>query len=127
MKFVFPAVAGSVAKILEAETGYMAFTQVPRTLPTRFIKVSRIGGEFLNPFTETVNIFVEVWDKDKMDAEQVALRCRGLVFGLKGYKLDGHKVHNVEGDGGINDEPDPPTATPRFTFASTLVIKGKRA
>lgn len=127
MNFIFPATAGEVAKILEAETGYMSFTKVPRTLPDRFIKVNRLGGELLNPFTESVNIFIEVWDKEKVDAEAVAQRCRALVFGLKGYKLNGHKIHNVEGDGGISDEPDPPTATPRFTFAATLVIKGKRA
>ena len=125
--FVFPATAGEVGKILERETGYMAFTQVPRTLPDRFIKVARLGGDYLNPFTESVNIFVEVWNKSKVDAEQVAQQCRGLVFGLRGYKLAGYKVHNVEGDGGISDEPDPPTATPRFTFTATLVIKGKRA
>lgn len=124
--FVFPATAGEVAKILERETGYMSFTQIPRTLPDRFIKVARLGGDYLNPFTETVNIFVEVWNKNKVDAERVAQQCRGLVFGLKGYQLAGHKVHNVEGDGGISDEPDPPTATPRFTFTATLVIKGKR-
>lgn len=127
VNFVFPATAGEVGKILERETAYMAFTQVPRTLPPRFIKVARLGGDYLNPFTETVNIFVEVWDTNKVAAEATAQQCRGLVFGLKGYQLAGHKVHNVEGDGGISDEPDPPTATPRFTFTATLVIKGKRA
>lgn len=127
MNFIFPAAAGEVGKILEAETGYIAVTQIPRTLPDRFIRVNRLGGEFLNPFTESVNLFVEVWDTKKPDAEQVAQRSRNIVFGLRGYKLAGHKVHTVEGDAGISDEPDPPTATPRFTFAATLVIKGKRA
>lgn len=127
MNFIFPATAGEVGKVLEENTGYMAFTSIPRTLPDRFIRVNRLGGEYLNPFTESVNIFVEVWDKNKVDAERVAQQCRSLVFGIRGYSLAGHKVHNVEGDGGINDEPDPPTATPRFTFAATLTIKGKRA
>lgn len=124
--FVFPATAGEVGKILERETGYMAFTQIPRTLPERFIRVSRLGGEHLNPFTETVSLFIEVWDRNKVNAEQTAQKCRSLVFGLKGYQLDGHKIHSVDGDGGISDEPDIPTATPRYTFAAIIVIKGKR-
>lgn len=127
MNFTFPATAGEVGKIIEAETGYMAFTTLPRTLPDRFIRVNRLGGDFINPFTESVNLFIEVWDKKKVDAEQTAQKARGLVFGLKGYKLAGHKVHNVEGDGGISDDPDLATAFPRFTFTATLVIKGKRA
>lgn len=127
MNFTFPQTAGAIARILEAETGYMAFTSVPRTLPDRFIRVTRLGGDYINPFTESVNVFIEVWDKSKPNAEKTAQKARGIVFGLKGYKLDGYKVHSVAGDGGLNDEPDPQTATPKFTFASVLTIKGKRA
>lgn len=127
MNFTFPAAAGEIAKVLERETGYMAFTTIPRTLPDRFIHVSRIGGDYLNPFTERVQVFVTVWDKSKVDAERTAQQCRGLVFGLKGRVLAGHKVHNVEGDGGIEDTPDPQTAIPRFAFAAAPIIKGKRS
>lgn len=126
MIFQFPQTAGEIAKALEEETGYMAFTTLPRTLPPKLIRVNRLGGDLINPFTSSDNLIIEVWDTKKHDAEKVALICRNWVFGLRGKLLGGYKVHTVEGDGGVSDDPDPLTATPRFTFTASLVVKGKR-
>ena len=99
-------------------------TRVPTSRPSRFVTVSRAGGQLINPFTESVLLIVQVWDDDKVlgesRAEQTANLCVGIMRASSGTWVGDARVRRWEQNALPSYLPDPDTGIARFQFTGEL-------
>lgn len=99
-------------------------TRVPASRPSRFVTVSRAGGQLINPFTESVLLIVQVWDDDKVmgeaRAEQTSNLCVGIMRAASGTWVGDARVRRWEQNALPSYLPDPDTGIARFQFTGEL-------
>lgn len=98
-------------------------TQVPATRPDKFVREFRTGGAAINRVLERVQITVQGWATDSVDAFDLTSDCREAL--LNRYTLM-PLVRGVSEVGGLHFDPDPGTNTPRYTFTVELMVRATR-
>lgn len=104
------------------------YTRVPAQRPSRFVTVTRVGGQQPNPFTDSVMMIIQAWDDDKHQgefrSEQTANLCVGLLRASSGIRVDtlesNAKIRRWEQNSLPSWFPDPDTGIPRFQFTGEL-------
>lgn len=99
-------------------------TEVPRDRPERFTLVPRTGGIQSNLVVDAPQIAVECWANTPKDASDLGRLTQALFTSLKGRVLDGHQVYRVQGIGGLANLPDPRSDQSRYTFLTSVFIRG---
>lgn len=110
---------------VEAETGLICVTQVPRARPDRFVRTIRTGGFRADPITDVARLTFEAWNTSKTGAERDAQAVRRVLEEMRGHLFDGIKVHRIEEISGPADSPDPDTTVPRYVMTHELALRGR--
>ena len=98
-------------------------TQVPATRPDKFVREFRTGGAAINRVLERVQITVQGWAMDSVDAFDLTSGCREAF--LNNYTLM-PLVRGVSEIGGLHFDPDPGSGVPRYTFTVELMVRASR-
>lgn len=109
---------------LDSRDKQAVYTRVPAQRPSRFVTVSRAGGQMTNPFTESVMLIIQVWDDDKTmgeaRAEETANLCVGILRAASGTWVGEARVRRWEQNALPSYLPDPDTGIARFQFTGEL-------
>lgn len=113
-----------INSLIEAQTGITCGTRIPITLPARFIRTIRTGGNSPTPVTDVARLTFECWNASKVGAERDAQEVRALVLRLAGRSVNGVKIHRVTEIAAPSDSPDLDTDTPRFVLTLEVAFRG---
>lgn len=95
-------------------------TKIPNPRPARLVRVRRRGGPRAQVVMETALILLECWDSDEVAAERLAALTAGLFASLEGQTVAGAHITHAEILGGPSNDPDPDSASPRYTLTGQL-------
>lgn len=96
---------------------------VPDPRPTRLVRVLRTGGARTGVVLEDAQLTIDCWDVLVEDAHDLAQLCRGLMTAMP-YRYPDTVTYRVHEVGGPNNQPDPDTASPRYTFTVLITARG---
>jgi hypothetical protein len=122
---LFPDVEGLVINYLNsvlADTEVS--TLVPDPRPTRFVRVSRVGGNKVRLNAESAMVTFQCWEEDTIKAAELAQLARAYVNALEGLFLNGVWIYRVIEVGGPAYNPDPTTGDARYQFTVSIDVKG---
>lgn len=92
---------------------------------TRFVKVTRSGGQSALELTDAAQMTVEVYDQFPDSAELFAMDLLSRLHSIEGRTVSGVNVKRVVEYGGPANLPDPRTPElARFTFTVALHLRG---
>lgn len=121
----FPDVEGVVIQYLNAQLlaradSARAANMVPNPRPGRFVKVTRTGGGRRSLAQEDAQVTIQCWGVDSVDASELAIVCRGLMWAMdiSGPEVVAHVPTEVGGPAFL---PDPDTGLPRYQF--TVIVR----
>jgi hypothetical protein len=123
-----PAVLTAIRILEEAFDPVRVSSQMPRTRPPMFVRVTRIGGGQTNPVTDIARILVECWGPGIASAESMANTARAALRNAAGITFGTAYVRSFSNEQGPVDFPDPdvPDMT-RFQFFGDLNLSTKPA
>lgn len=102
-----------------------AHTQVPRDRPDEFTLVPRVGGIQSSLVVDVPQIAVECWGNTPKQAADLGKLTRALFGSLRGRVLDGYQIYRVQEIGGLANLPDSRSDQSRYTFLTSVSIRGK--
>lgn len=96
---------------------------VPNPRPARLVRVNRTGGARTGLVLEDAQLTVDCWDVRADLAHDLAQLVRGLLAAMPGRypQTVTYRVHEL---GGPNNQPDPDTASPRYTLTVLITTRG---
>lgn len=118
----FPDAETLLVNYLEPLLGVPVSTKIRGTYP--FVRVNRVGGPRSNLVTDRPMVTFEAWAASTVDASDLARRARAYVGALAQSDVGGEWVRRVNEVVGLQDNPDPETETPRYTFTVQLDVRG---
>lgn len=95
-------------------------TKIPNPRPDKLVRVRRAGGPRTSLVIDNPTVLIECWAETEVDAENLASLTAGIVASLDGETIDGHMILHSEILGGPVNDPDPDSATPRYTLTALL-------
>lgn len=114
-----------VAYLSEALPGVPVSTKIPNPRPdVPFLRVLRVGGTRRDLVTDQPMVVVEAWAGDDGPASDLARLAQAYVFALAQTDRPQGYVRAVREVGGIADNPDPVSESPRFTFTVQIDTRG---
>lgn len=128
---VAPDVETLVVQYLTAElasrspwTTTKAYTKVPRTRPTAFVKVLRIGG-VRSQFIDTPTLALESWADNAITASNLAQMVRGLMFAIDRVTFHSvtYQFYKPQEFSGPSNLPDPDSAMERYTETFSVGVR----
>lgn len=109
------------------EFGYDAVgvgTKVRNPRPDQFVQVNRVGGVERDRFTDGPLLVFHCWAETDVAAMNLACVAEALVKAAPDTDvLSGHAVDRYDELGGIQNNPDPDSRQPRYTFSLQLHIR----
>lgn len=99
-------------------------TKVRNPRPGRFVQVNRVGGVERDRFTDAPLVVFHCWAETDVDAMDLARVTQALVKAAPDQEvLGGHAIDRYDELGGIQNNPDPDSDQPRYTFSAQLHIR----
>lgn len=99
-------------------------TKVRNPRPSAFVQVIRSGGIERDPYTDAPLLVFHSWADTDVTANALARTVQALVKASPGeYLLSGFPVDRYVEAGGIQNNPDPDSASPRYSFSAQLDIR----
>lgn len=111
--------------ILEDAFGVYALvsTKMPKQRPIRFVRVSRIGGNWDNPVTDNARLLIECFGPDPETAETMTGTARAALRNAISTIVDGVWIRNWDNEQGPVDFPHPQIIDmERWQFQGTLSL-----
>lgn len=105
-----------------APDGYKPSSTTER--PDRLVVVQRIGGAKENLVTDGASIEFHCYDTTDVLAWGLSSRIRGIVGAIEGQWLGTIYIRRTQEWTAPARMPHPKSNNPRYTFASTVFIKG---
>lgn len=96
-------------------------TKIPNPRPGTFVRAWRTGGTAPNRIVDYAQMTVECWGADKGTANQLARQARGLL--LDAASASGIALCRRVESGSLYYDPDPDTASERYTFTAFLTLR----
>lgn len=122
---IFPDVEGLVITHLkDALAGTPVSTKVPDTRPTRFIKVTVVGGNNARLTADSTMVTFQCWEADTVKASLLARTARAHIHAMEGTTVKGTWVYRVTDVGLPASNPDPVSNAPRYQFTVMIDVKG---
>jgi hypothetical protein len=135
-RILFPSAVTAVVTALNAQLPDLGFTGVPArgriprnpdgSRPDRFVRVLRTGGP-RGLVVDSAQITVEAWAQHDTDAEDLALACRAIVGAMEATVIGGVTIYDVSEFSGPGLLPDPQTDQSRYTFTTSVQVRGAAA
>lgn len=132
-RILFPDAAATVIGALNAElpdfglTGVPVRSRVPNPRPSRFVVVYRTGGPRDGIVIDQAQLTVEAWASNDADAHDLAMAARAILQGLEGRVVGGVVVGSIAEFSGPANLPDPTSDQSRFTWSTSVQIRGTAA
>lgn len=117
-------VAGITARVPE---DVWVSTNVPNPRPDKLIRIRRRGGPRTSLVIDNPLVLIEVWAVSDTDAESLANLTAGIIASLDGEIVNSHMILHAEILGGPSNDPDPDSATPRYTLTAELRTRANPA
>jgi hypothetical protein len=76
---------------------------------------------------DSAQITVEAWAQHDTDAEDLALACRAIVGAMEATVVGGVTIYDVSEFSGPGLLPDPQTDQSRYTFTTSVQVRGAAA
>lgn len=107
--------------------GIHASTRIPKSLPSRFIRVQRIGGGEVSgeELVEDAVMLVEVYGSESEANSHDASLVRAVLSGLKATYVGDDLVYFTRGFNGFTPSPDIELQRPRHQFTFTMRTRGE--
>lgn len=127
---VFPDVEAIVISYLNAEFAARsetarASTKVPKTRPTKFVRVLRTGGpsEFI---MDRAQLTLEAWANKATDAIALMQLARGLMHAIDRVTYNGstYQFYAPQEFSGPANLPDPDSSQERYTETFSVGVRG---
>lgn len=127
---VFPDVEAIVISYLNAEFAARsetarASTKVPKTRPTKFVRVLRTGGpsEFI---MDRAQLTLEAWANKATDAIALMQLTRGLMHAIDRVTYSGstYQFYAPQEFSGPANLPDPDSSQERYTETFSVGVRG---
>lgn len=118
------ALAAAVS-ILDVAVDVPVATKAPKTTPTSFVRVSRMGGGLDNKITDRAWLLFECWALDGVTAEGLANTCREALQGSVGKTFGGTFIRHWRETGGPVDFPDGESEMSRYQFHGELYVPAR--
>lgn len=119
---VFEDVEALVITYLKGLFSCTVATEVPKTRPDQFIKVTATGGRKIRLNAEQVSITIQCWANTTTAASDLAKLARAYMNAVD--QLGAVWVYRVQESARPQYFPDPETNTPVYQFTVVLDIKG---
>lgn len=123
----FPdAVAVAVEIVGAAVAPIQVGTRVPNPRPLSFVSMVRVGGIRRNVVVDEGFITVECWGKDEATAHDLGQAARAALEAAEGTVVGSHgMVYKVSEFGGLHHNPDSESGHERYSFTSTICLRGR--
>lgn len=108
------------AYFLASLPGISVGTRVQNPRLSNFVRIRRAGGNRDDLVLDTSRVLIECWHTDYEAAEALADRLVGVFVSMEGRVLSDLHVTRAEILALPFDDPDPDSATPRFTLTGQL-------
>jgi hypothetical protein len=119
----FPDVEKMVIGFLQSRVTVPIRTTVPKTRPTKFLRIYANGGAAQNRIVERALITVDAWASDSVEAHDLAQVARHAFLNeATGMPL----VRRVEEQTRPYSTPDPDSGTPIYRFSVMLTVRASR-
>lgn len=102
--------------------GVPVHTRVPRTRPTRWVQVRRVGGPD-DIARDRPRLDVVVWGRDDADAHDLCMTARSAIHAVEGTTLLGVACYRVEEFLGPTRRDDPDTGAARMWMTVQLSLR----
>lgn len=129
----FPSAVTAVVGALNAQLSAFGYAGVPvRTKvhnprDARFVLVRLTGGPRVNLVVRAVQLTIEAWSNSDTDAEDLAETASAIVSGLQGTVTGGVTIYGVTEFAGPAFLPDPDSEQSRYTFTTSVSVRGAAA
>lgn len=131
-RILFPDAAAAVIGALNTQLPQLGYTvpvrsHVPNPRPARFLLVFRTGGPRVNIVTDAAQLTIEAWSSEDSDAHDLAQAARAVIIGLEGSVTGGVTFYGVDEFSGPANLPDPESDQSRFTWTTSVNVRGAAA
>lgn len=132
-RIVFPDVISTIIDALNDQLPTLGFTgvpvrsRVPAARPARFVLVFRTGGPRVNVVTDSATLTIEAWASSDTESHDLAQAARAIVNSLEGDVVGGVTVYGVNEFSGPGYLPDPESDQSRYTWTTSVNIRGAAA
>jgi hypothetical protein len=109
-----------VAGLAAGLPGVTVATNVPNSRPVKLVRVRRRGGPRRDVVLETPLLLVDCWAAEEVVASDLARLAAGVFASLQGQTVAGSHITHAEILGGPSNDPDPDSASPRYSFTGQL-------
>lgn len=126
---ISPDVESLVVAYLKAALTARGFTvavgtKIRSPRPAGFVQVLRLGGVERDRFTDSPLIVVHSWAESDVAASALARTAQALLKAAPdAYLMGGSTIDRYIEVGGVQNNPDPDTANPRYSFSAQLDIR----
>ena len=122
---VFPdATLVAITKLRAALTPTPVHARIPTTRPAAFVLVQRVGGVRRNLVVDDALLTVEAWAATGAAAHDLAQAARAHLHAMVGDVIAGVAVYRVDEAAGPQWLPDPESLQARYTFTTTVAVRG---
>lgn len=123
---VFPDAVTMVVTALGAEVppDVAVHGMVPTERPLKFVTVERVGGIERDVVVDQPMLSIGAWAQESTQAYDIAALCRAVVKRMVGHIWAGSMVYSVDEVGGMQNNPDPVSDQPRYTWTVQLTVRG---
>ncbi|MFD4141566.1 hypothetical protein [Streptomyces sp. NPDC058572] len=99
-------------------------SRIPTPLPSRFVRVERLGGLQQTVVSDRARLDFHAWAGTEAEAHDLCALVRGLLGAIPGVR-DGVTVYTVTEVGGPQWLPDDKSSQPRYAFAAEIHMRGR--
>ncbi len=119
-----PAVKTTITVLATAFGSHaLVSARMPKARPIRFVKVSRIGGAWINPVTDSARILVECFGPDVETVENMTATARAALHNAGQTLVDGVWIRDWLNEQGPTDFPHPEILDmERWQFSGDLIL-----
>lgn len=118
----YPDAEALMIAYLTPLVGAPAYTRVPRTKPTKWVQVRRIGGPN-DVVRDRPRLDLIAWAADDGAAHDLCMDARSAVHALEGTTLLGVACYRVEEFLGPTRRDDPESGAPRMWMTVQLSLR----
>lgn len=122
---VFADLEAELVTHLSSTLGVPVSTRVPTERPESFVRVTRVGGTRRDRFRDAGMVVVDCWADTSPAAAELAQLARAHVYNLPDAEGLGVTVYRVQEVGGVMNNPDPDSSSPRYTFTAQVTYRGE--
>lgn len=115
------AVIGHLGDVL----GVPVATRVPTDRPGSFVRIARVGGIRPDRFRDAAMVVVHCWATTSVEAYNLAALARAHVYAMPDVDDLGVTAYRVQEVGGVANNPDPDSDSPRYTFTAQITYRGE--